>query len=142
MDHYRLNGYLSRERRRALRLKISHMWRSLPWFSPKQHSSCQDTSQSSNPQTSYNQQLPRLLSLPNSLSEPSPPTTREEGHADMLATPLVISTGYRQYPYQEPGQQARPMPPEVIPGTEIIIAVMGVTGNIQCLLKTCIHWLR
>ena len=34
------------------------------------------------------------------------------------------------------------MLPEVIPGTEIIITLIGVTGKIQSQFKTSIDWLR
>ena len=51
----------------------------------------------------------------------------------MLAGPPVITTGYPQYPPLEQGQHT--MPPVVTPGTEIIIAVMGVTGKLQVYLK-------
>lgn len=58
-------------------------------------------------------------------SELNDPMTQGQGHTNM-----VNATGGGPQPPQELGQQVRTMPPEVIPGTEIIIALMGVTGKI------------
>jgi len=60
----------------------------------------------------------------------------------MLAAPLPGAAGYGPQPPQGPGQQDDTAPQKVTPGTEIIVAVMGVTGKTQSLFKTCIDWLR
>ena len=73
-------------------------------------------------------------SYPGVYGNPQIPGNLHSPNMAMRATPPINNPHY--YPYQ------LPTPPEVPPGTEIIIALMGVTGKIRSLFKTCIHWLR
>ena len=82
---------------------------------------------------------------PTSQPRASPPrATRPQGqnHKDILAAPPLGATGDSPQPPQEPSQQDGAAPQEVTPNREVIVAVMGVTGKIQSLFKTCIDWLR
>jgi len=57
----------------------------------------------------------------------------QSSNIGMSTMPPISDTRYHSY---------LPIaPPKVTPGTEIIIALMGVTGKIRCLFKTCIRWL-
>jgi len=74
---------------------------------------------------SHQRRVPRRLS-------DSYPVTKRQDHMDTLALPplpILNATRYSPQPPQELGRRAHTMPPKVTPGTEIIIALMGVTGK-------------
>ncbi|PWW79468.1 hypothetical protein C7212DRAFT_361947 [Tuber magnatum] len=77
-----------------------------------------------NPQISENKQIPSLREVPG-----GPNHGKKAGHlANKPAVPSVTNTGRRPRPLPGPEQQVSAIPPEASPDTEIIIALMGVTG--------------
>lgn len=128
-------GHLTRERERVpLSKKVAQKCQSLLGFSNKS-SPRKNTSESSSPQTLYNQPPPGLAELPDSPWRPNYSAAHGLNYTDMRPAPPVMSTGYHIYPPQELGQQSPMILPEVILGTEIIIALMGVTGKTRCRSK-------
>ena len=91
-------------------------------------SSSKKHSQHQAPQHS-NPQIPGVAELPNNPPRPGY-ATYGQNYTDTRAAPPMIAPGYSLYLPQEPGQPAHIMPQEAIPGPEIIIALMGVTGKI------------
>jgi len=136
-------GYATGERERVpgSKTKFTQKWEklgSLLLFSTKSPPH-QGPSQSNNLQMPINHPIPGLTELPDNSSGP---VTHVPKDMDMSPVPPMVTAGHCQYPPRAPGQQASTMPPEVTPGAEIIIALMGVTGKIQSLTKTRIHRLR
>lgn len=139
-------GYATGERERVpgSKTKLTQKWEKLGSFlllstKPPPH---QDPSQSNNPPRPDNHQIPGLAELPDNPSGSNCPAAHVRNDTDMAPLPPAITAEHYQYPPRAPGQQTSTMPPEVTPGTEIIIALMGVTGKIQCLFKIRICWLR
>ena len=62
-------------------------------------------------------------------------------HPNMSEMPAMANTGYGPRPPPGLGRQGSAMPQQASPGTEIIIALMGVTGKIQDVFKTSMHLL-
>ena len=120
---------------------LKRFWRTLLRLSHKEHSLRQDPPQYSNSQASgicdapNNQYIPSYPQLPILPQIPSYPAISPQIYMDVSATPPAITTGYDQFLPQRPCQQAPPLPPPVIPGPEIIIALMGVTGKVQNLTQ-------
>lgn len=153
MDN-RHREYSTEGMERASSSGVGQMLRSWVKRTRKKHLPHQDPPQSSNSPVSGIQempdnqipgiqempdnQIPSHLRAPRRLSGLNYPATQGQDYMDMLATPPVTTSIYSPQPPQELGQQAYTIPPEVIPGMEIIIALMGVTGKIQSLFKTYI----
>ena len=122
--------------------KFTQKVETLLGFSPGKPSPYQGPPQSSDPQMPYDRPVLGLAELPGNPSGHIYPSTHGLNPTEMSGTPPVITTRHPQYSPQDPSQQARTMSPEVPPIPEIIIAVMGVTGKIRTLFKTCVHLLR
>jgi len=121
------------ERNRALRSKnITHKvgkWTFNLGFSRTNPSAHQNQSQSSRPQIPHNHQPSGLAELPDSSSGSNYPVTHTQSQTNIRAEPPLITNKIFQSLPQEIGQQAHPMPAEVSPDPEIIIALMGATGT-------------
>ena len=109
-------------------------------------------------------QMPGYYQMPGYPHIPGYPLIPSYRHPELHLSPLVQHQIYGSalspdnsipfYPHttslnpnvQSPGMgnagSLPTTPPKVSPGTEIIIALMGVTGKIQSQFKPCIHWLR
>ncbi|PUU74169.1 hypothetical protein B9Z19DRAFT_474156 [Tuber borchii] len=131
----RPRGAPAREGEKAPRPNLKEAFRRFLGLTPKKRSPYQGPSQSSNPPVSVISELPDNQQIPSHQRTPSYPqgpnylVTHGQYRTDMPTAPPGITTQHPQYPPERSGQQAPMIPPEVIPGTEIIIAVMGVTGK-------------
>ena len=98
-------------------------------------------SRASRPRVPGESRIPNQPQVPSNSPGPYYPITQGGSRADMPAAPPLGDARYIQPP-QEPGQQAVTAPGKVTPGTEIVVAVVGVTGKIQSLFKIYIDSLR
>ncbi|KAG0641241.1 P-loop containing nucleoside triphosphate hydrolase protein [Tuber brumale] len=89
-----------------------------------------NSASSGNPQTPYNQQVPEKQQLPelDYRYGGSYRSAQVGHHRSVPEMPSIANTGYPPHPPPGLGQQVYTTPPEVSPGEEIIIALMGVTG--------------
>jgi len=159
-------GHTAKEGEQAPRPKLKHVFRSIMGFTSKKRTvHHQVPPEFSNPQMHGVQELPdnqRISSYNPQLRERSPPQVSQPGEPgwpqasrrmselnylgtrgqDHMAEPHVNDARYSLQPLQERGPRTHTVQPDGIPSNEIIIALMGVTGKIQSLFKTCIDWLR
>ena len=143
LSHYPMDSgpgdYPTGEGKRTHFSKFTQKVETLLGLSPGKPSPHKGPSQSSDPQMPYDQPVLGLAELPGDHIYPS---THGLNPTEMSGTPPVITTRHPQYSTQDSSEQARTMPPNVPPVPEIIIAVMGATGKIRTLFKTCVHLLR
>ncbi|KAG0641238.1 P-loop containing nucleoside triphosphate hydrolase protein [Tuber brumale] len=122
----RAGGGVSGERKRAHCLGLKKIWGYLAGcFTRAQSRRSGKASQGGSRRSSPPAMTPNPSEPGSQCREPHH-GTQEQRRPDMPAIPRVESTGYRPPP--ELGQEVCTMPQEASPGTEVIIALMGVTG--------------
>ena len=137
----RPRGHPAREGEQAPRPKLKQMLLRFMGLTSKKRPPYQGPPQSSDPQAPGIHEMPdnqQIPSHPQASRRPAGlnyPVTQGQDYGDVLAAPPVNAARHSPQPPQESRQQAHTIPPEAIPGTEIIIALMGVTGKIQSLFE-------
>lgn len=132
----RPRGHLGREGEQAPRPKLKQvLLRFMGLTSRRRPPQSSDLQAPGIHEMPNNQQIPSHPQASTRSSGLNYPVTQGQDYGDVLAAPPVNATRHSPQPPQESPQQAHAIPAEAKPGTEIIIALMGVTGKIQSLFK-------